>query len=82
MKTSKEAHEAQRRNFRRALKAASEEVKWFRKSLGGDGRYEEARELWYEAHPEKDVRKELVYEDDVCPDKDCLLCYLPPWTVD
>ncbi len=71
----KEAHAAQRRNFRRVLASALEDVKWFKSGLGGDGRLEQAMEMWYKEHSDKDIRDSLEPEDDSCPDPACPQCY-------
>lgn len=44
------------RAFWKSIDDAVEEVKWFPKWNGGDGRLEEARELWYAKYPEEDPR--------------------------
>ena len=75
----KEAHAAQSRNFKRILAGAAESVKWFSSGLGGDGRLEQAMDLWYKEHPNLDVRGSLELEDDICPDPDCLQCYGENW---
>jgi len=68
-----EAHLAQQRNFKRVLDSAAENTNWFK--IGGDGRLEEAQELWYEKYPGMDIRESLVAEPDICPDLACLRCY-------
>lgn len=77
----KDAHEAQHRNFHKQLKQASEDVKWFSKALGGDGRLEEAMELWYVANPNKDIRDQFIPEPSECTDPTCGPCTDPNWYI-
>ena len=74
-----EAHAAEKRNFIKTLRRATEECAWHLKSFGGDGRLADAIEMWYAANPDKDVRKELEYEPDECTDPTCGPCADPNW---
>lgn len=78
----KDAHDAKLRNFYKTLASASEDVKWFKSGLGGDGRLEEAMELWYEDNPSEDIRNQFVTEPDECTDETCGPCTDPNWYID
>ena len=46
--------------LREVLAVATEQVAWMPKWMGGDGRLEEAMELWYKAHPSEDPRINIL----------------------
>ena len=46
--------------LRETLASAREQVTWMPKWMGGDGRLEEAIEMWYKANPSEDPRINIL----------------------
>lgn len=46
--------------LRENIASAKEEITWWPKWKGGDGRLEEAKEMWYKANPSEDPRINIL----------------------